>query len=101
MEKSDAMMNAEAAFNTANDRKSFLDEDVPNLKQAYEDAEQDRKNQAQFLKDEADFDAADFDPTQGPPEMAGDEDDSSNNDGSNDSSNNDSSSNDNSSGNDF
>lgn len=62
----DAMMEkkniAQAAFDT-------LSVDVPNLKQAYDDAKQAREDEKQFIKDNAGIEVDEFDPTEGPPTL--------------------------------
>jgi len=61
---------------TAQEAFDALDGDMEGLQEAYDTAKQEREDQAQFLKDEADYDVPEFDPeNNGPPSLPTDGED--------------------------
>lgn len=64
-------------YNIAKEIVDRLEVDVPTLKQAYDDAEQTRKDTAEEIKQAANIDVPEFDPKNGPPTLPEDEDASS------------------------
>jgi len=55
---------------TAQEAFDSLDGDMEGLQEAYDTAKREREEQAQFLKDEADYDVPEYDPAEnGPPEL--------------------------------
>lgn len=51
----------------AQDAVDSLSEDIGNLEEAYNNAKEERENQASYIKDEANIDVEPFNPADGPP----------------------------------